>query len=65
MENFESKFATKDNIRDIVDTLDYIVKKIDKIDAEQTANQAAHDRMQETAENHEIRIEKLELKTAS
>jgi hypothetical protein len=64
-ERLEQKFASKEDIRNITQTLDYVVKKLDKIDSEQTANLAAHDRMQATTENHEIRIEKLELKTTS
>lgn len=63
----EEKFATKEDFRGIVDTLDYIVKKLDKIDTEQTANIAAHDRMDEAIskiqnshQELDLRVQKLE-----
>lgn len=51
---------TKEDFRGIVNTLDYIVKKLDKIDTEQTANIAAHDRFTENVNNLDLRVTKLE-----
>ncbi|MEI7498546.1 MAG: hypothetical protein WCK11_04690 [Candidatus Falkowbacteria bacterium] len=72
------KLALKEDLKDfytkkemdvkfeaVMDVLDHVVHKLDNIQNEFVSNQAAHDRMQATTENQEIRIEKLELKTAS
>ena len=53
-------FATKDDIRSIADTLDYIVKKVDNNESELTTNIGAHDRIQENIQAIDVRVKKLE-----
>lgn len=66
VERLEEKFVTKDEFGNRMDAmmevLDHVVKKLDNFESNQSINQSAHDRMQEVADNHEIRVTKLETK---
>lgn len=58
-ERFQN-IPSKEDFRGIIDTLDYIVKKLDKIETEQTTNIAAHDRFEENISKLDTRVTRLE-----
>ncbi|KKR21049.1 MAG: hypothetical protein UT48_C0015G0010 [Parcubacteria group bacterium GW2011_GWE2_39_37] len=53
----------EEKINTVMDVLDGISNKLDVISQEATSNIAAHDRMSEELDNHDLRIKNLELKT--
>lgn len=50
----------KEDMGEIMTTLDAMNRTLTKIDTELVANTSAHDRFQTTLDNHEIRITKIE-----
>ncbi|KKR21053.1 MAG: hypothetical protein UT48_C0015G0014 [Parcubacteria group bacterium GW2011_GWE2_39_37] len=59
------KYATKDDLvemkTEILTVLDGIAKKLDNMSQEATSNIVAHDRMNEKIDEHDVKINKLEL----
>ena len=65
IESVKKDMASKGDVREIIGTLDAINKTLQTHEQERTMNIAAHDRMQKSIDDHEIRIKELETTTVS
>lgn len=57
-----SDMATKQDVNTILTAVDGLAKKFDKFDGEMTANQAAHDRYEESIKELKTKVRILEAK---
>ena len=58
-------YATKADISLVLTAIDGLAKKIDNSNQEASSNIGAHDRLDEKLDNHETRINTLELASAT
>ena len=64
LEDLKQEMVTKNDFNQLLTTMDGIAKDINDIKTEKTAHQSAHDRIQEKIDDHEGRLNELELKAA-
>ena len=63
MEKKLENTATKDELRQLTNTVDGLAKNVKDFQAELASNQSAHDRMQKHIESLDKRLTRVELRT--
>jgi len=64
LKEMEERMASKADSQIILSAVDGLAKNVVKFQEDVTSNQGAHDRIDETVDDHEVRIGKLEASAA-